>query len=778
MAARPALAQSTITGGRGTPLVPDADTVPPTHFTTSLGASYTATPRGPFQLSPAGVTFGFSNRLDVGLALRSWSPSDVEARGASIDPQLTLKLRLLSESLRRPGLALSVAVDHFFQGRDVSPALILHKNRGPLLLTAQLGYRFPLHGGVADPAGLFAGAAMNYWWSASFSLYVQAVGESGPDRHVWLMPGLAWSLLGPDPYEKVRESLREKAKQSVAALESELGVKIASLTRDAAPASEQPSSTPLFARGAPSLGAPGRVTFFVTGGPAFGAGPGWRALGGIQISTFDEFLQDSDGDGIPDRVDRCPFEPEDWDGYQDGDGCPDHGAEVLRKLAEEHLAKTEAEAAKLTTPTPRFRMRIPVSEIPDPNAPQRDTAPMYERLAPQSATPPPVPPPPPPPSAPTPSGTTHPPESAAPAKATRARAMSAAPASSPATATAVAVVARAAQAPSATVAPATTGPATTAPTSAAPASIPPTDAAATLPSAAIAPTVVAVGTAPAPTPAAQTPRAPSVPVPARTGASTRAQAAAIGRAVAPAPAVTVSVVVLPPSTVVARRAPTIRVSGGAFSGPALSVGRELAAMASVQFADPDAPLSDEDEEAILRVVRLGVAEGDEVLVWARAREPWLLSEATRRADAILELAAREGAAVVTRVTTPGASEVELEVSATRVQLRGAEAVAPQGDDAAFKRVREAALRYRPAIARCLERGASGAERRAGEAVVRLAIDPGGGVAAALRHDSPLWQPSVDACLAARAREWRFPPSDAGYVIDVPVRRVVKKAVPQ
>ena len=730
MAARPALAQSTISGGRGTPLVPDADTVPPTHFTTSLGASYTATPRGPFQLSPAGLTFGFSNRLDVGLGLRSWSPSDVEARGASIDPQLTLKLRVLSESPRGPGLALSVAVDHFFQGRDVSPALILHKNRGPLLLTGQLGYRFPLRGGVADPAGLFAGAAMNYWWSASFSLYVQAVGESGPERHVWLMPGLAWSLLGPDPYEKVRESLREKAKQSVAALESELGVKIASLTRDAAPASEQPSSTPLFARGAPSLGAPGRVTFFVTGGPAFGAGPAWRVLGGIQISTFDEFLQDSDGDGIPDRVDRCPFEPEDWDGYQDGDGCPDHGAEVLRKLAEEHLAKAEAETAKITTPTPRFRMRIPVREIPDPNAPRRDAAPMYERPAPQSTTPPPVPPPMPAPATPTPSGTTQPPESAAPAKKTRARATSAAPASTPTTATVIAAP------------------------------------------------VAAVGTAPAPTPAAQAPSPPSVPVPARTGASTRSAAAAIGRAVAPAPAVTVSVVVLPPSTVVARHAPTIRVSGGAFSGPALSVGRELAAMASVQFADPDAPLSDEDEEAILRVVRLGVAEGDEVLVWARAREPRLLSEATRRADAVLELAAREGAAVVTRVTTPAASEVELEVSATRVQLRGADAVEPQGDDAALKRVREAALRYRPAIARCLEHGASGAERRAGEAVVRLAIDPGGVVAAALRHDSPLWQPSVDACLAARAREWRFPPSDAGYVVDVPVRRVVKKAVPQ
>jgi OOP family OmpA-OmpF porin len=32
---------------------------------------------------------------------------------------------------------------------------------------------------------------------------------------------------------------------------------------------------------------------------------------------------DSDGDGIPDKDDKCPNEPEDRDGFQDDDGCPD-----------------------------------------------------------------------------------------------------------------------------------------------------------------------------------------------------------------------------------------------------------------------------------------------------------------------------------------------------------------------------------------------------------------------------------------------------------------------
>jgi len=34
-------------------------------------------------------------------------------------------------------------------------------------------------------------------------------------------------------------------------------------------------------------------------------------------------VQDTDGDGIPDDIDRCPLDPEDKDGFQDEDGCPD-----------------------------------------------------------------------------------------------------------------------------------------------------------------------------------------------------------------------------------------------------------------------------------------------------------------------------------------------------------------------------------------------------------------------------------------------------------------------
>jgi OmpA-OmpF porin, OOP family len=47
--------------------------------------------------------------------------------------------------------------------------------------------------------------------------------------------------------------------------------------------------------------------------------PGPKENGGCPVPVF----KDSDGDGIPDDIDRCPLDPEDFDGFQDEDGCPD-----------------------------------------------------------------------------------------------------------------------------------------------------------------------------------------------------------------------------------------------------------------------------------------------------------------------------------------------------------------------------------------------------------------------------------------------------------------------
>ncbi len=39
--------------------------------------------------------------------------------------------------------------------------------------------------------------------------------------------------------------------------------------------------------------------------------------------VFEPSIGDRDGDGIKDDVDKCPDDPEDFDGFQDADGCPD-----------------------------------------------------------------------------------------------------------------------------------------------------------------------------------------------------------------------------------------------------------------------------------------------------------------------------------------------------------------------------------------------------------------------------------------------------------------------
>ena len=64
-------------------------------------------------------------------------------------------------------------------------------------------------------------------------------------------------------------------------------------------------------------------------GAGFGLVPGlgtpdYRAIVGLTAApSFDPNARDSDNDGVPDGVDRCPKHAEDLDGFRDDDGCPD-----------------------------------------------------------------------------------------------------------------------------------------------------------------------------------------------------------------------------------------------------------------------------------------------------------------------------------------------------------------------------------------------------------------------------------------------------------------------
>ena len=79
------------------------------------------------------------------------------------------------------------------------------------------------------------------------------------------------------------------------------------------------SATHLFAQVVDDSG----LGLMVSGGRGLirGVGaPDWRVMAAI---TFSRMSRDTDGDSIVDDEDTCPLDPEDFDGFEDLDGCPD-----------------------------------------------------------------------------------------------------------------------------------------------------------------------------------------------------------------------------------------------------------------------------------------------------------------------------------------------------------------------------------------------------------------------------------------------------------------------
>jgi hypothetical protein len=108
---------------------------------------------------------------------------------------------------------------------------------------------------------------------------------------------------------------------------------------------------PDFSLDASPLEAIGGLRFYATGSVAIVAGGGAglvRGIGSPQSRFFLSFgyspdVRDSDGDGIPNGRDRCPGEPEDKDGWEDTDGCPDDDNDGDRRSDAEDRCPTVAE---------------------------------------------------------------------------------------------------------------------------------------------------------------------------------------------------------------------------------------------------------------------------------------------------------------------------------------------------------------------------------------------------------------------------------------------------
>jgi outer membrane protein OmpA-like peptidoglycan-associated protein len=66
-----------------------------------------------------------------------------------------------------------------------------------------------------------------------------------------------------------------------------------------------------------------RFSFTIGGGAGVLQGVGVPMFRGFVGVLYSHAPVDTDGDGIPDDRDQCPTEPEDFDGFEDEDGCPD-----------------------------------------------------------------------------------------------------------------------------------------------------------------------------------------------------------------------------------------------------------------------------------------------------------------------------------------------------------------------------------------------------------------------------------------------------------------------
>jgi outer membrane protein OmpA-like peptidoglycan-associated protein len=75
----------------------------------------------------------------------------------------------------------------------------------------------------------------------------------------------------------------------------------------------------------------GGIKLFTQRNSYFMLGGGVRYTSGFEAADqrvflgfiFEPSIGDRDGDGIKDDIDKCPDDPEDFDGFQDQDGCPD-----------------------------------------------------------------------------------------------------------------------------------------------------------------------------------------------------------------------------------------------------------------------------------------------------------------------------------------------------------------------------------------------------------------------------------------------------------------------
>jgi outer membrane protein OmpA-like peptidoglycan-associated protein len=235
-------------------------------------ASATFTPRlvMDFRWGQGGVI-----ALNAAFRLRSGSPTEEDLL-SSQDIARSMGSFRVGNELR---LSLAAEIPLFAQGISLLGEFATHTGfsdtpEATALFGAELllGLRWRHHSGLILSAGAGAGLSSSY---------------GSPDFRVFLQIAFGRPLqpIAARPYEPA-VMLPEKPP----------------MTKKAPPVTSQTKEPPMPAR------------------------PAMQAHRAVDASAFAAAIKndpDPDGDGIPAPQDKCPLEPEDFDGFQDEDGCPD-----------------------------------------------------------------------------------------------------------------------------------------------------------------------------------------------------------------------------------------------------------------------------------------------------------------------------------------------------------------------------------------------------------------------------------------------------------------------
>lgn len=202
-----------------------------------------------------------------------------------------------------PGAAVSLRTEVVFptgddsiyaggRGVGVAPSVVADYRLGPVLIGAEWGARFRSR---VDLAGTTIGTQ----FYEAIGVSVDILGER------LSISGEAFSLQGIGPQKAITRTPagpRETGDRPMLA----------------------PTEWLVSFRSAPWLA--GDLSMHLGGGTSLPltendvTTPAFRLTTGLRYAPLG---RDSDGDGILDRDDRCPNEPEDRDGFEDEDGCPD-----------------------------------------------------------------------------------------------------------------------------------------------------------------------------------------------------------------------------------------------------------------------------------------------------------------------------------------------------------------------------------------------------------------------------------------------------------------------